>query len=388
LELSSYASDDNTTYIKVMLTFDPLLPISREVNDDISPSSVIRDDRMIAIHASKWLESLREVNEMTRNRPYKLFGMNSSGYQVFICRYLTSQLPPPGYHSRRACLHLVSMIPFVKDIQSFIGEMDLWCTNTQFWEIGAGDEEEHAIMLYNYFRYFKNYENRVGNGNTNQVDNRGGGNQQGNSTYSRSNIFQSTTMIREGGGSGSAYSYPSDDFIKKESVFLALGKAFPEGDTVYLLVRDWNRLSIEDSNQNMFKPENYLVINPWTGHVYSAVDPYCPLKAIYTLVTPYNVWANVQIADSPNVMDYNILNPYNWRSFFNSSFPPLRNGLSTIQQDIEYLSTEESYCSTVEKTVFQSIRNSLRRWRSKRQRYSFYICSFFVSHTWFCFFSF
>jgi hypothetical protein len=42
---------------------------------------------------------------------------------------------------------------YVSDAQSFIGEVDLWCTNQQFWEIGAGDEEEHATMLYNYLYY-------------------------------------------------------------------------------------------------------------------------------------------------------------------------------------------------------------------------------------------
>ena len=41
----------------------------------------------------------------------------------------------------------------VLDAQSFLGEVDLWCTNQQFWEIGAGDEEEHATMLFNYLYY-------------------------------------------------------------------------------------------------------------------------------------------------------------------------------------------------------------------------------------------
>jgi len=31
--------------------------------------------------------------------------------------------------------------------------MDLWCTNQEFWDIGAGDEEEHATMLFNYLYY-------------------------------------------------------------------------------------------------------------------------------------------------------------------------------------------------------------------------------------------
>ena len=39
------------------------------------------------------------------------------------------------------------------DSQSFIGDLDLWCTSKQFLDIGAGDEEEHAVLLYNYLYY-------------------------------------------------------------------------------------------------------------------------------------------------------------------------------------------------------------------------------------------
>jgi hypothetical protein len=368
MELSSYASDDSTTYLKIMLTFDPVLPVTRDNNDEVSPSTVIPDDRLLAIHASKWLDSIRELNEWTAERPYKLFAMNSSGLQVFICRYLTSQKPPEGFQTRRGAIHLVSMIPFVKDIQSFIGAMDLWCTNQQFWEIGAGDEEEHAIMLYNYFRYFKNMDSN--DNNTNNV--RGS-----HPNYSRSNLwnqFTSGRFLTSGSSTRSpvsGYSYPAEDFIRNESVFLVMGKAFPEGDTIYLVVRDWNRLyNLNDmaSEANYYSAENYLIINPWTGHIYSAIDPYCPLKNIYSLVTPYNLWVNIQPTDAPNAIDYNILNYSKWRSFFNTHFPPPTNGLPTIQQDIDYQMTDESYCKTIEGTVFQAIRNSLRRWRSKRQR--------------------
>jgi hypothetical protein len=67
-----------------------------------------------------------------------------------------------------------------------------------------------------------------------------------------------------------------------------MGKAFPEGDT-NLVVRDWNRLyNLNEmaSEANYYSAENYLIINPWTGHMYSAIDPYCSLKNIYSLVTP------------------------------------------------------------------------------------------------------
>ena len=32
----------------------------------------------------------------------------------------------------RACIHLCSIIPFMPDSQSFIGDLDLWCTSKQF----------------------------------------------------------------------------------------------------------------------------------------------------------------------------------------------------------------------------------------------------------------
>jgi hypothetical protein len=35
----------------------------------------------------------------------------------------------------------------------YIGELDLWCTTEQLLDIGAGDEEEHAVMLYNMLYY-------------------------------------------------------------------------------------------------------------------------------------------------------------------------------------------------------------------------------------------
>lgn len=370
-ELAAFASDDSTSYLKVMLTFDPLLPVTRTAADEVSPSTVIPDDRLIAIHASRFLETVKELNEHTAARPYKLFAMNSSGLQVFLCRFLTSQQPPPGFQSRRAAIHLVSLLPFVKDIQSFIGEMDLWCSNAQFWEIGAGDEEEHAVLLYAYLRYFKNLDG----GNKNNLDGGRGGRGALTQESGRglSSFFGLSSLLSR---SAAGSNYPSEDFVRRESVFLALGKAFPEGETVYLLVRDWNRQAAaaqlldgpDFDPAAYYAPEHYLVINPWTGHVYSAVDPYCPLKAIHTLATPYNLWLNVQAAEAPGALDYNILDSSRWRSFFNGHFPPLAGGLTTIQQEIDYQPTDPAYCETIERTVFQAIRNSLRRWRSKRQR--------------------
>jgi hypothetical protein len=62
------------------------------------------------------------------------------------------------------------MIPFMEDYQAFTGDLDLWCTAEvsllrysayaghlpyaqEFLSMLAGDAEEHAILLYNYFLF-------------------------------------------------------------------------------------------------------------------------------------------------------------------------------------------------------------------------------------------
>jgi len=88
--------------------------------------------------------------------------------------------------------------------------------------------------------------------------------------------------------------YPTDEFIQNESVFLVMGNAVPEGSTVYVLLRDRNRKSSNSSSRG-YGAINFLVINPCTGAVCSAVDPNCPLREIEILATPYNLWANIQV---------------------------------------------------------------------------------------------
>jgi hypothetical protein len=46
----------------------------------------------------------------------------------------------------------------------------------------------------------------------------------------------------------------------------------------------------------------------------------------------------------------------------------LLGGLSTIQDEIEYAESSPSYALEVEKGIYTALRNSIRRWRSKRHR--------------------
>lgn len=177
-EFCHYLCDETTTSIKLMVTLDPLLATCPPSQLDVTVGMVIPDDRYMVSYAKDWTEHLRTLHPWMEDRDLEIFVSTSTGYRAHVCRYLTPQQPPPGYDTRRACLHLVSLIPFLEDAHAFVGETDLWCTcnqvyeltflfqcswsddihnasRSQAWEMGAGDEEEHAIVLYNYLLYLE-----------------------------------------------------------------------------------------------------------------------------------------------------------------------------------------------------------------------------------------
>jgi len=286
-----------------------------------------------------------------------------------------------NYDTMRACIHLVSTVPFMPDAQSFIGDLDLWCTAKQFLDIGAGDEEEHAVLLYNYLYYLSMRERGLitedddgaaGGKGKDGDDGKEGEGKNDHANPRRSSAFSSLFSRKQSGPSG----YPSDDMIKQETVFLALGTAVPEGDTVYVIIRDKRKKA--DKKHALtppgatsvstpgYGPESFLVINPWSGYVYSAADPHCPLREIACLATPYNLWANVQLEGRPYMMQYDVLNVDHWRPFFGARLPPPSGGLRTVQTPIEYIDTTRAYAVNVELGVTNALKKQVPRWRARR----------------------
>lgn len=350
--------------MKILITLDPVLAISPVIDDDISTSTVTREDVPYVNYAREWIKRLHDLGPHTKTRVYKAFAVNSSGDNVLICRFLTPQCPPRGFQSRRACLHLLSMMPFMRDSQSFIGEADLWCTTKEFWEIGAGDEEEHGVLLYNYLSYLQMTEAEEGAISVHDFM---------SITSTRNMRFRTSSnaslpsLAPSVGGKAKQLvvsGYPTDEAIEADVVFMVLGRAIPEGNTTYVLVRD-----VRQPFSTKHSPEGYLLINPCNGHTYSAVDPSCPLQEIYCLVTSYNLWANIQTESTIANTFFDVLNPRNWRPFFGQLMNPHKGGLRTVQEAVQYVDTTSAYAYQVEKIVLQGLRNGLRRWRSKRQRY-------------------
>jgi hypothetical protein len=340
-ELEYFASGDGSTYIKILATIDPLLATVPHLPGDVSISSLYHDDRAYGPYAQNWIRNLSQVSQQTRDRPYKCFGMNSEGLQVLISRYLSPLKPPEGYNTMRSVVHLVSMFPYLSDAQSFQeGDIDFWCTSKQAWEIGAGDEEEHGTMLFNYLYYMSLQGNLLGSNNDKKERRR------------------NTESLRNKQGG-----YPDEEAIRDESVFLVIGEAHPEGDGCYVMVRDRNMVSRDPS-----APRNFVLINPITGFVYSAMDPSCPMRNIACIATPYNVWANIQSSGKPHEVSFDLMNIDMWRPFFGRRLPPPSGGMHSVQDEVSYTNTSTAAAVEIENLVLSGIRSGIRRWRSKRSR--------------------
>lgn len=90
-----------------------------------------------------------------------VFGENIKGQSVLLCRYLTPIKPPlevldlekdrNDQFAIEKVARFVSMIPFKDDLSMFENLPDIYSTCQEFLDLGAGDYEEHAILLANYF---------------------------------------------------------------------------------------------------------------------------------------------------------------------------------------------------------------------------------------------
>ena len=340
-EFDYFACGKSSTYVNVMLTLDPMLTPPPSQHVEISTHSVYIHDRQYCAYARQFLSELKNYSIHTRKREYQLFAQSSNGLNVFIPRFLAPMKPPMGFDTRRACLHLVSTFPFMLDAHSFIGDMDLFCTAKEAWQMGAGDEEEHASMLYNYLLYLQ----LTGKDGTNRDRN--------------SRVQVRGKNVNYGG-------YPTEEVVREESLFLVICKAVPEGSSMYVLLRD-HRVP-ESAYSTHYSAEKFLLINACNGHIYSAADRRVPISDIYCLVTSYNIWANIQDASIPYDVEYDVLNPYHWRPFFGNRMPPPLAILQTVQEEMTYEPTDPTYALDIEKSLRQSIKNAIRRWRSRRHK--------------------
>eukprot|EP00047_Mylnosiga_fluctuans_P015855 m.49800 g.49800 ORF g.49800 m.49800 type:complete len:1613 (+) comp6162_c0_seq2:71-4909(+) len=138
-------------YLRVYITMDPPLRIPPPL---IVAERSLETDALRA-YATHWETSLSTANPGVVS---KVLAQDINASTLLVTRYVHPQPPPPELvdpaslrATMRRLARFVSAIPMLPDSLAFVGNVDLWCTSDQFLQMLAGDTEEHAILLCNYF---------------------------------------------------------------------------------------------------------------------------------------------------------------------------------------------------------------------------------------------
>eukprot|EP00762_Andalucia_godoyi_P001174 ANDGO_02017.mRNA.1 hypothetical protein NAEGRDRAFT_77673 len=136
--------------LSIYVTLEPTLELFED--EDEEPPTV--EDARLYGYAMRWTNSLTE--KFRGRREICCFANDLKGRSVLVCRYVRPQEPPKDVRdSLIKIVRFVSCIPFLEDAMSFENRADVWLTSQQFLKLRAGDWEEHAVLLCNYFLFMK-----------------------------------------------------------------------------------------------------------------------------------------------------------------------------------------------------------------------------------------
>lgn len=235
------------------------------------------ESERILQHTKQW--EIRRKQEYP-DRPIRALAVDLNAQFVLVTRYISPIKPPDELIA--GLIHVddvvyriarfVSLIPSIPDNVALPGLGDIWYNCSQFLQMLVGDQEEHAILLCNFFLY---------------LDKRAG---------------------------------------------IVIGSGIPEGPTAYVIV--WEFVGHEPSLWNPVTGERFHIRDSHiplhtVGTIFT--NDNVSFKSFVSLLRffSFQVYANTQKQVHPNRLNFDIHNNSHWRPLFNRKIP--NPGLTSVQ---------------------------------------------------------
>eukprot|EP00804_Cyclotella_cryptica_P009333 CCRYP_008997-RA/>CCRYP_008997-RA protein AED:0.07 eAED:-0.02 QI:0/0.66/0.25/1/1/1/4/0/1354 len=309
--------------LRIHATTDPAVAFPTESYADY-PSVECQN---LLSRINRWSELSLRCHFMSSDINCRILWPDTNGVSYIVSRFLTEQPPPHRFKTSESCAHYVSLIPTLagwRSIEKLNVDRNFVFSSQQTINILAGNTKEHAVLLANFFLHL----------NRRDVD-------------------------------------------KSAQVYLVIGFAVPEGNTVWVMRKCMR------SNEIVFWEAT-------SGCAYACKDDSSPLQRIYCLVskevstfairlflfcdyigTPTtvifykNVYANLEREKKPNALDFNLSISRKWAPLHlvdTNGEQPLP--LSPMQGEVlHYSQPNHGYAKELQDDLKESIKTAIRRWR-------------------------
>eukprot|EP00899_Mesostigma_viride_P011659 jgi/Mesvir1/20494/Mv12380-RA.1 len=135
--------------------------------------------------------------------------------------------------------------------------------------------------------------------------------------------------------------------------YVVLGGGLHETEAAYVLTKEKK----EGTSDDVLR-----IWNATTGNVVDCADPSSELREVGTVFNDKNIWANIQKADLPFAVNWDLTITKNWRPFFQESVLPPRV-LGTVQTDVMYKSLPPGFYEDLEGTLERDVMDAITKAR-------------------------